>query len=422
MQTEIPTGVSVWIDVGNICATVRPLDLIAFALHQLHELFLADGVLHALVDLNSQSYFPALAAHGCMILGLLDTRGLLLLRLADGQTVTHTDLVREFSELRQIVFFEMQFPAVFKTDRVDNEVRMDVLRIGVGSNDNFVVLPLLRQLQRNGMCFLRCDVFIRVEGLHEMKIHFLTALVVLQLRADELCVADLRLAVNTCDQLPTFELRFLILFYIVQHNGEPNSALSFRTVDGCDCCHGSHLPLQNLFQQFLDLQIEFIGFADVDRTDPSRVRQCCHLIEIRSLSPKRTGAIIETIDMYDLFPDGAGSQILCEIHPRGLCVPSDGIRVSFCHIEGQRNGFCAIGFFLQYGTSIAIKWVRASARKGDAEGSSRPPTGGREQSKAMLAPSSRREILLSAVNTAVSTTVAKSSARFCQRGNYSTSP
>lgn len=104
--------------------------------------------------------------------------------------------------------------------------------------------------------------------------------------------------------------------------------------------------------------------------------------------------------MYDLFPDGTGGQILCKIHPRGLCVPSDGIRVSFCYIEGQRNGFCAIRFFLQYGTSIAIKWVRASARKGDAEGSSRPPTGGREQSKAMLAPSSRREILLSAVNSA----------------------
>ena len=63
---------------------VRPFDLISFALHQLHELFLADGVLHALVDLNSQSYFPTLATHRCVILRLLDTGGLLLLRLADG--------------------------------------------------------------------------------------------------------------------------------------------------------------------------------------------------------------------------------------------------------------------------------------------------------------------------------------------------
>ena len=93
MQTEIPTGVSVRIDVGNIGAAVRPLDLIAFALHQLNELLLVDRILHALVDLNGQSHLPALAAHGCMILRLLDAGGLLLLRLADGQTVAHTDLV-----------------------------------------------------------------------------------------------------------------------------------------------------------------------------------------------------------------------------------------------------------------------------------------------------------------------------------------
>lgn len=186
-------------------------------------------------------------------------------------------------------------------------MRMNVFRVGVGRNDDFVVLPLLRQLQRNGVCFLRCDVFIRMEGLHEIKIHFLTAFVVLQLGADKLCVADLRLAVDTGDQLLSLEYSFLILLHIVQHDGEPCSALSFRTVDGCDCCHGSHLPLQNLFQQFLYLQIEFIGFADVYGTDPSHVCQCCQLIEIRSLSPKCSGAIIETVYMYDLFPDGAGT-------------------------------------------------------------------------------------------------------------------
>ena len=57
---------------------------------------------------------------------------------------------------------------------------MDVLRVGVCCNDDFVVLPLLRQLQSNGVCFLRCDIFIRVEGLHEMKIHFAVTLAVLK--------------------------------------------------------------------------------------------------------------------------------------------------------------------------------------------------------------------------------------------------
>ena len=229
----------------------------------------------------------------------------------------------------------MQFPAVFKTDRVDNEVGMDVLCIGVRCNDDFVVLPLLRQLQSNGVCFLWCDVFLRVEGLHEMKIHFAGTLAVLKFGADELGVANLRLAVDSCDQLPTIGLDFLLLHDVVQRCRQSGTALSFRTVDWRDRCHDSRLPLQNFFQQFLNLQIEFIGFTDVDGTDPAHVRQRGELIEICSLPPQRTGAVIETIDVYDFFPDGAGGQILCEIHPHGLCVPPNGFRITFRDTEGQ---------------------------------------------------------------------------------------
>ena len=73
MQTIIPTALAVGGGVGDIFSAVRPLDLIAFALHQFNELFLVDGVLHALVDLNRESDLPALAAHRRVIFGLLDT-------------------------------------------------------------------------------------------------------------------------------------------------------------------------------------------------------------------------------------------------------------------------------------------------------------------------------------------------------------
>lgn len=212
---------------------------------------------------------------------------------------------------------------------------MDVLRVGVCCNDDFVVLPLLRQLQSNGMCFLWCDVFLRVEGLHEMKIHFAVTLAVLKFGADELRVANLRLAVDTCNQLPAFELGLLLLHDIVQRCRQSGTALSFRTVDWRDRCHDSRLPLQNFFQQFLDLQIEFIGFTDVDGTDPAHVCQCDELIEIRSLPSQRTGAVIEAIDVYDLFHDGACRQVLCQIHPCGLCVPADELCVTFRDTEGQ---------------------------------------------------------------------------------------
>ena len=93
MQTIIPTALAVGCGVGYIFPAVRPLDLIAFALHQFNELFLVDGVLHALVDLDSESNLPALAAHRRVILGLLDTRGLVFLRLTDRKSVAHTDLI-----------------------------------------------------------------------------------------------------------------------------------------------------------------------------------------------------------------------------------------------------------------------------------------------------------------------------------------
>ena len=116
MQTIVPTAFAIGSGIGDVGTAVCPLDLISLALHQLDELFLVDRVLHALVDLNGQVDLPAFAAHGGMVLGLLDAGGLLLLRLADGQAVPQTDLVRECSELRQILFREMEFLSGFKAD------------------------------------------------------------------------------------------------------------------------------------------------------------------------------------------------------------------------------------------------------------------------------------------------------------------
>ena len=385
MQTIVPTAFAVGSGVSDVGAAVRPLDLVALALHQLDELFFVDRVLHALVDLDGQSDLPAFAPHGGMILGLLDTGGLLLLWLTDRQAMLQADLVRESSELRQILFHEMEFLPSFKADRVDDEVRMDVRGIGVGGNDELVVLPLPRQFQSDFVCFLRRKIFLRMEGLHEVEIHFAVAFVVLQLRADELCAAGFRLAVDRGDQMPPLVFGFVLLHHILQHSGNTTACLSFGTIDGCDSRHGSHLPFQNFFEQFLDLQIECVGVTDVGGSDSAHVRQCCQLIEIGPLLLQRAGEIIETVNVYDLLSNGAGGQILCEIHSRGHRLPPDDLGVLLCHIEGQRNRFCAIGFFLQYGTSVIKSGCRASARIGEADGSSRPPTDGREQSKAMLA-------------------------------------
>lgn len=49
-----------------------------------------------------------------------------------------------------------------------------MLPVDVGRHDHLVILPLLlSQLQSNGVGFLRRDGFLRMEGLDEVKIHFL---------------------------------------------------------------------------------------------------------------------------------------------------------------------------------------------------------------------------------------------------------
>ena len=56
---------------------------------------------------------------------------------------------------------------------------VDVRRICVGGDYHFVVLPLLCQFQSDSVSFFRRNVFIRMEGLHEVEIHFAVAFVVL---------------------------------------------------------------------------------------------------------------------------------------------------------------------------------------------------------------------------------------------------
>ena len=107
--------------------------------------------------------------------------------------------------MSKVILFKVQFFTALKADRVNNEMRMYMRRVRVSGNNYFVVTPLLRKLQGSSVSFLRSYILIRMEGLHEMKIHFTITLAMLKFRAYELCVANLRLAVDTCNQMPVME-------------------------------------------------------------------------------------------------------------------------------------------------------------------------------------------------------------------------
>ena len=161
--------------------------------------------------------------------------------------------------MSKVILFKVQFFTVLEADQVNNEMRMYMCRIRVCSNNYFVVTPLLRKLQGSSVSFLRSYVFIRVERLHKMKIHFTITLAMLKFRAYELCVADLRLTVDACNQLSVMESSFLFLYYIFQYSRQTRAALSSWTIDCCDCRYVLHLLFKNFLEYFLNLNIEPVG-------------------------------------------------------------------------------------------------------------------------------------------------------------------
>ena len=83
----------------------------------------------------------------------------------------------------------MELSAGLEADGVDDEVGVDVLVVRVGGHDDLVVLPLLCQLQCDLVRQLRCDRFLRMEGLYEVIVHAAAVFSVLQLGVDELGAA-----------------------------------------------------------------------------------------------------------------------------------------------------------------------------------------------------------------------------------------
>ena len=139
-----------------------------------------------------------------------------------------------------------------------------MLPVNVRRHDHLVVLPLLRKLQRNLVSLLRRDGFLRMKGLDEVIVHPAAVFSVLQLGADELGVAALRLAVQTCDELAAFVHCFLRQHRILEDGAHAAARLSLGPVDGIDCRHGSHRPLQNFLQHLLDRTVDVAGLREID--------------------------------------------------------------------------------------------------------------------------------------------------------------
>ena len=175
------------------------------------------------------------------------------------------------AELRQVRLFKVELPAGLEADGVDDEVGVDVLAVRVGGHDDLVVLPLLCQLQCNLVRQLRCDRFLRMEGLDEVIVHAAVVLSVLQLGADELGAAGVCLTVHAGHQMAALISGLFLLHHVLEHRTHATAGLTTGTVDSCDDGHVSHRPLQQRLERSLDVGVEGTGLLDIHGGDSSHV-------------------------------------------------------------------------------------------------------------------------------------------------------
>ena len=222
--------------VGDILSVCCPLDFVAAVLHQPDEMFTVTGQGHALVDIDFQIHLPAIALgigavfpvrHGSFLL-------LFLLGFHNRKTVLQTQLVRCFPKLFQRISIAVVLETSITTYRVDYEVGVNVISVGVGCHHDFKAWDLLRQLQGNLMCHLRGDRVIGTEGLNHVVVHSTLSAVVKALGVHEFLQGALRHTVDAGDQRPAMIVHLGILTAVINDSIEATyclGAFAFHEMD-----------------------------------------------------------------------------------------------------------------------------------------------------------------------------------------------
>ena len=225
--------------VGDVLSAVRPAHLIPLALHQRDEFFPGGSVPHALVDGIYQPELPALALGSGAVFPTAHTScfPLLLLR-QNGKAVFQAESIGECAQTAQGVWPLTEHLPRLITDRVHNEMGVNVFRIDMSGDEHLTVRPrLLRKFPRHLVCQGSGDVLVRGEGLDIVIEPDQTVLSVHLPCSNKLLGGQLGCAVLSADQLPAvFLLRFLLLGHVTRHAAKRSCGL-LLVFDECD---GSH--------------------------------------------------------------------------------------------------------------------------------------------------------------------------------------
>lgn len=167
MQFDIPALHSVWAGERDVLAFVCPLHLIAAPLHLNDEVVLTAAAVHGGADVGHQFELPALAFQSGTVLPRRHFRTRFLIGREHRQPMRRANFVIESPQLNQRIRALPQLFAVLKADRVNDEVRVQVVGIGVSCYKDLMTRPsALRKLSGDGVNLLRSGVFIRRKRLN----------------------------------------------------------------------------------------------------------------------------------------------------------------------------------------------------------------------------------------------------------------
>lgn len=221
---------------------------------------------------------------GCGMV-LADRHGLGFLppvfRLEHRKRKFHADLVVALSQFLELLLCNVQLLSCIEVNGVDEEVGMDVFPVCVGTDQNFIPLIVLSQLQCRCMSSERVDCFAFWEALHHVVEQYAVGFVMQPLGGHEVRVDRFRLAVDACDQPLPIELGFLVLHGVPHHGSHASGGLAPLVVSEADDRHFSP-PLS--FQNQPDSGAEFrecLAYAvQIDYRDASHMCQGDKLIQI----------------------------------------------------------------------------------------------------------------------------------------------
>lgn len=169
----------------------------------------AERKFHGIVNGNRQLQLPALPFVGGTVFSRRHGEGFLRLRFENREAVGTAQVIGHIPQVLDIIFVAVVFLPCFHTYRVDDQMGMDMVTVGVGCHHYFETVELLRQLQRNLMCSLGCQIFVRVEGLNQMIEHPPISFVVEPLGVQKLLIGAPGNAVDTGHKKPVAVFCFI---------------------------------------------------------------------------------------------------------------------------------------------------------------------------------------------------------------------